>query len=236
MKVETTNLNNVGKNAHLTRQLDIIPIDVLGERITIIGAGAIGSFTALSLAKMGFSNITVFDNDKIEVENMNCQFYRHSDIGSQKVVALADLILSFTGVRIEAIDRKYEGGAFPGIVISAVDSMAVRRLIWENHCMRAPATKVVIDPRMGAENALLYVMSPMSEKDAQTYEKTLYSDQDAVQERCTAKATIYTAEMLAGLVCKAVKNVAKGEKYPRTTMWSIAEDAFQSWSSNSELN
>ncbi len=228
--------NEPSKNARLTRQLDIIPVDVLGERITIIGAGAIGSFVTLSLAKMGFTNITVFDDDKIEVENMNCQFYRHTDIGSEKVVALADLVHSFTEVRIEAIAKRYEGGTFPGIVISAVDSMAVRRLVWENHCMKAPMTKAVVDPRMGAENALMYVMNPMSEKDTQTYEKTLYSDSEAVAERCTAKATIYTATMLAGLVAKAVKNLAKGDKYPRTTMWSIAEDDFKSWSSSSELN
>ena len=30
-------------NVALTRQADIIPIDVLGENITVIGAGAIGS-------------------------------------------------------------------------------------------------------------------------------------------------------------------------------------------------
>lgn len=218
-------------NAHLTRQLDIIPISCLGERITIIGAGAVGSFVALSLAKMGFSSITVFDDDTIEVENMNCQFYRHSDIGKPKVVALAELVNDFTGVKIEAINKRYEGGSFPGIVVSAVDSMAVRKLIWDNHAMKAIATKAVIDPRMGAESALLYVMNPMSDRDIESYSKVLYTDENAVQERCTAKATMYCALMLSGLVAKAVKDLANSQTYPRITMWSIADNQLQSFKS-----
>ena len=222
--------------AYLTRQLDIIPIDCLSHQITIIGAGAIGSFTALSLAKMGFGNITVFDDDVVSVENMNCSLFRPGDIDTPKVTALADIIYQFTGVRIEGIAKRYTGGMFPGIVISAVDSMQARRLIWENHASRAPMTKAIIDPRMGAEVALMYVMQPMSEQDAQSYEKTLYTDENAVQEKCTAKATIYTANMLSGLVVKAVKDIATGNKYPRITMWSILENDFKSWSSSNDNN
>lgn len=217
-------------NEHLTRQLDIIPIAVLGEQITIIGAGAIGSFTALSLAKMGFSNIRVIDYDKIEVENMNCQFYRFSDIGKHKVTALKELVKDFTNVEIEAIVDKYTGGTFPGIVISAVDSMAVRKLVWDSHKNLGVATKYIIDPRMGAEVALLYTMCPMKDEDVEDYEATLYDDKDAVQERCTAKSTMYTACMLSGLVAKAVKDVVTKNPYPRVATWAIKENAFQSWS------
>lgn len=227
---------NVNQVAHLTRQLDIIPVSCLGEKVTVIGAGAIGSLAVLSLAKMGFGNVTVFDDDKVDIENMSCSLYRMQDVGKPKVVALAEIVKESTGVMIEPIQRRYEGGVFPGIVIAAVDSMAARQLVWESHLNRAPTTKVIIDPRMGAENALMYVMNPMSEADAKTYKASLYSDAEAVQERCTAKATIYTANMLAGLVAKAVKDVATGGEYPRTTMWAIAQDEFKAWRSKHELN
>jgi molybdopterin/thiamine biosynthesis adenylyltransferase len=214
-------------NVHLTRQMDIIPIDVLGENITVIGGGAIGSFVTLCLAKMGFGNITVFDDDKIEEENMNCQFYRFSDIGSYKVGALYGLVKDFTKVEIVAKTERYERGMFPGIVISAVDSMEVRKRIWMNHKNQAPFTKAIIDPRMGAEDAHLYVMNPMDQKDIETYEKTLYTDEAAVQERCTAKATIYTACMLSGLVAKAVKDLlVRPKEHLRTALWSIKNDHF----------
>lgn len=212
-------------NQHLTRQLDILPVSTLGETIHIIGAGAIGSLTALSLAKMGFSNIFVFDDDKVEIENMNCQFYRFSDIGKQKVHALAELIKDFTGVAIEPIAKRYNGeGPLPGIVISAVDSMKARKTVWDAHVGVAPSTKVIIDPRMAVETALMFVMNPMSEKDAKAYEASLYTDENAVQERCTAKATMYTAQLLSGLVAKAVKDVVTKSSYPRVVTWSIKED------------
>lgn len=213
---------------HLTRQLDIIPLDTLGEKITVIGAGAIGSWVVLALAKMGFSDITVYDDDTISIENMNCQFYPVTNIGMNKAEALAAMVELFTGNKIVAKPERYEGGMFKGIVIAAVDSMKVRKNIWDNH-KESYFTKYIIDPRMGAEDALLYVMNPTDERDVASYEKTLYSDADAVQERCTAKSTIYTANMLSGLVAKAVKDIVTRNKYPRVAQWSIKDHAFQAW-------
>ena len=215
--------------AHLTRQLDLIPLEVLGERINIIGAGAIGSFTALALAKMGFQNLHVWDDDKIEVENMSCQWFRLGDIGKSKAVALQEIVKDFSNTLITVNDKKYGGGQLPGIVISAVDSMKARMLIWEQHRKVSPNTKAVIDPRMGAETALMYVMNPMSEKDQVSYEASLYTDDEALAERCTAKATMYTAMMLSGYACKTVKDIVTGGNYARSTMWSIRHDDFKAW-------
>lgn len=230
IEMQTEQNQEFFENAHLTRQLDLIPLEVLDEPITVIGAGAIGSFTVLSLAKMGFNNITVYDHDKIDVENMNCQFYRFKDIGKFKVQALKELVEEFTGVQITAKNELYKAGTFRGIVISAVDSMAVRKLIWEEHKEIAITTKLVIDPRMGAESALIYAMSPLNVKDIESYQKTLYTDENAVQERCTAKSTMYTAIMLSGQVCKIVKDfLVKSQPYARTTTWNIAQNAYQSF-------
>jgi len=211
-------------NQHLTRQMDIIPVNTLGERINVIGCGAIGGFTVLALVKMGFCNVTVFDDDKVEIENMSAQFFRFKDIGKNKAEALADLVYEFTDVKIEAIPKRYTGGQLPGIVISAVDSMKVRTLIWDQHVGMSPATKYIIDPRMAAETALMYVMNPMSEKDEESYRKTLYTDENSVHERCTAKSTAYTVLSISGLVCKAVKDIVTNSEYPRISQWSIKDN------------
>ena len=212
----------------LIRQLDIIPPEVLGEQVTIIGAGAIGGWTTLCLAKMGISNITVFDSDIVTAENMNSQFFRTRDIGVPKVVALKELVEDFTGVRIEAHNRLYTGErAFPGIVISAVDSMAVRSQIWASHKGIGARTRAIIDPRMGAMTALMYTVRPMIEADAKWYEKTLYSDIDATQERCTAKATVFCANLLAGMVVKTVKNLLVDGVYPKCLTWDVNADQFE---------
>jgi molybdopterin/thiamine biosynthesis adenylyltransferase len=207
--------------------MDLIPIRILGEKITIIGAGAIGSWVALSLAKMGFGDITVYDHDVVDTVNLNSQFYPMGTVGNSKVVALANLIKDFTGTSITIKYEKYEKGVFPGIVIAAVDSMAVRKTIWENHRIAGFQTKAVIDPRMGAESALLYCMNPTDPKDQADYAKSLYTDDSAVQERCTAKATIYTANLLAGLVVKAVKDRLTKPDYLRSAMWDIAANAME---------
>lgn len=218
------------KNEHLTRHLDILPPEKLGVPISIVGAGAIGSWTTLALAKMGFADITVYDMDTIEIENMNCQFYRFADIGKNKAEALHDLVKDFTNVEIEVVPEAYKGGLLKGIVISAVDSMEVRKLIWDSHKNKAHNTKCIIDPRMGAEIAMLFTMDPMDGQDQASYEKSLYTNENAEQERCTAKSTIYTANMLSGLVAKTVKDLVTDGPYPRTAIWSIAENDFRAWS------
>lgn len=203
----------------LMRQAEILHSDALKKKITIIGAGAVGSFTALSLSKMGFSNITVYDFDAVEEENMNSQFYPISSIGAKKVDVLESMVKEFSGSFIEKVPQKYIGGTFPGIVISAVDNMKTRELIWISH--KEAKDTVIIDPRMGAEMAMLYVMNPSLEKDLESYPKTLYSDEDAVQERCTRKATMYTVLLIAGLVSKAVKDIVTGNAYTRIVQWDI---------------
>lgn len=215
------------KSEHLTRQLDLLPIDKLGQPITIIGAGAIGSWTALALAKAGFCNLTVWDNDTISAENMNCQFYPLSKIGSPKVEALKEMIEAFADVSIETHYKRFTGERLKGLVISAVDSMQARRVIWD--AAKESGATWYIDGRMGAENALLYTMRPTDPKDITAYEKTLYSDASAMQERCTAKATVYTANLLSGLICKAVKDLVTKAPYPRTAHWAIDAHDLKIW-------
>ena len=217
------------ENEHLTRQLDIISGEALDKRITIIGAGAVGSWVALSLAKMGFQRINVWDDDEVTIENMNCQFYPYKLIGEKKVDALYKLIKGFANIEIRTFDRRYTGGA--GIVIAAVDSMESRKIIWDAH-KNSAWTSYIIDPRMGGESSLMYVMNPNDEKDIKAYEKTLYSDENAVQERCTAKSTIYTANLLAGQVCKAVKDIAVGQPYVRVSQWDIGNNEVMWWTSD----
>lgn len=213
-------------NPKLQRQFDLIPENVLGEEITIIGAGAIGSWTCLALAKMGFANLRVYDFDTVSIENMNSQLYPETMLGYSKIRALANLTHMFTGVEILGIDSPWENQIHSGIIIAAVDSMAVRQQVYD--CYSKPLafrTRAVIDPRMGAENALLYVYKPGDKEDRQAYAKSLYTDEKAVPEPCTAKATIYTANLISGLVCKAVKDLVTGRpNYLRSAQWNIRDN------------
>ena len=218
---------------HLTRQLEIIPMEVLSTPITVIGAGAIGSFAVLALAKMGFEKLTVYDFDEVSIENMNCQWYRWGDIGKPKVEALANIIFEFTKTNINVRQVKFEAKPsqiddLRGIVISAVDSMEVRNTIWES-VKNNFRVNWLIDPRMAAEYALTFVMNPNDSRDIMSYQNTLYTDDNAVQERCTAKGTMYTATMIAGYVAKHVKDVVTNGQYARVTHWNIGTNVLQNW-------
>lgn len=214
------------KHDHLTRQLDLIPVETLGQQVTIIGCGAIGSFLGLQLAKMGLTRITCYDHDEVDVVNMSNQWFRFRDIGLNKAIALSELVSDFTGVTINPVPEAFipdYAVRLAGIVVVAVDSMAARKMIYDSIRARGFAVKYIIDPRMSAEFYTQYTINPFDEKDQATYAKVLQSDEKSVAERCTAKSTVYTASLAAGLVTKTIKNIMLKQDYPRVTNWDIAK-------------
>jgi len=214
---------------HLTRQWELLNPEQTDKRfITIIGAGAIGSWTALMLAKMGYSNITVYDYDTIEIENMNCQFYPFSAIGQPKVDALRDLIKAFTGINIVTYNKKFDF-IYSDITIVAVDSMQTRADIYSDS-KYSSACKHIIDARMGAEQAMLYSFPVNNKKLADAYSTSLYTDGEAVQERCTAKSTVYTSTLIGGLIAKNVKDITL-DSIDRvwSLVWNIKTNDLQSF-------
>lgn len=211
-------------NKYLTRQSDLIPESVLSTPITVIGAGAIGSTTALTLAKMGFHNLTVFDDDTIEHVNINNQFYRLSDIGSMKVDALASLIKDFTGVAIKTMPVRASGMLTDSIVISAVDSMKSRKEILDLFY-----GSVLIDPRMAIEYACIRTYFPALGDALEDYSKTIHTDEEAVAERCTAKATMYTAQLLSGQVAKIVLDFVLKRDVIRSLEWDIEKNNYSAY-------
>ena len=216
-------------NEHLTRQLDLLPLDCLNKSITVIGAGAVGGWTVLSLTKMGFQNITVYDFDNVDTVNMSSQLYRFKDIGKPKVIALQEIVEEFTKIKINAINEKYTNRILTSdIVIAAVDNMTIRKQIWDVN-KGVGFIKKLIDPRMGAETALLYVMDPNDAADIKSYEKTLYADENAVSEPCTRKATQYCAMFLSGIICCEIKSIVTNSTYNRIIQCNMPSGSYMSW-------
>lgn len=65
-----------------------VPADV-----TIIGVGGVGSWVALNFALIGVNKITLIDNDKIDVTNLNRTMFKTSNVGQYKTVAMKDIII-----------------------------------------------------------------------------------------------------------------------------------------------
>jgi len=215
---------------HLTRQYDLIPIEALNMPVTIIGAGAIGSSVALWCAKLGLTDISVWDHDTVAIENVSCQLYGRAHIGMAKVDALKQIVRELSnGTEIKAHNSMWfpDPNLTKGIVVLAVDCMETREKIFKKIGEDHFGVTLVIDSRMGAETALMYAMRPHDTRDRESYKKTLYKNEDAVQEPCTGKATGYTSTLLSGWVVKTIKNIITKQPYPRVTMWNIRDNAMQ---------
>ncbi len=193
------------------RQQDILPPDKLAKlAITVIGCGAVGSFTVLTLAKMGVTDITVYDGDTVEEHNLPNQWYRPDHIGMNKTDALWDIIHDFTGVELKAKAYHYARESLRGIVICCVDTMDTRLRIWREVKKFAP--ELYIDIRMGAEVGKVLVVHPSLPNFCRKYEEELYPSSEAFQAPCTAKATIYCAAGLAAYVGAMVAGYAVGRQ------------------------
>jgi molybdopterin-synthase adenylyltransferase len=193
------------------RQQDILPPEKLAKlAVTIIGCGAVGSFVALTLAKMGITNITVYDGDTVAAHNLPNQWYKPDHIGMNKTDALWDIINDFTGVELKANDYHYERETLRGIVICCVDSMDTRLNIWREVKKFNP--ELYIDARMGAEVGKVLVVHPSLPNSCRKYEEDLYPSSEAFQAPCTAKATIYCAVGLAAYVGSTVAGYAVGRQ------------------------
>lgn len=191
------------------RQNDIVSQEKLNRYpFILIGAGGIGSVVGLLLAKMGVRDLTVYDPDVIEDHNLPNQTYRISDVGKPKVEALAAICHDFAGVDIKPCQQEFPLSSMPeGIVISGVDSMSARQDIWDKAIQLNPRVDVYIEARMGAQEGRVYTVSPPDSR----YPESLYSDEEASELPCTARATGYNAFYLAGLVASQVQKFVMGE-------------------------
>lgn len=193
-------------DAKYVRQQDIIPTKILETPITLIGAGAIGGTAGLFLAKTGFKNIRVYDDDSVALHNLPNSMYRVGDIGKKKVMALKEIIRVFEGLDIVALSKKFDKQFMRGAFICAVDSMATRHSIWRTIRRESKKIPVYIDARMGAEILRVYAVDPTNAKDVELYESTLCKPEDVIPLPCTAKATMYCASIAGGIVVSMLKS------------------------------
>lgn len=108
-------------------------------RLTLCGAGALGSHLADNLVRQGFGPLRVIDRDRVEEHNVSTQLYGVGDVGAWKVEVLRNRLFRAVGVEIEAVQKELTAATAPrllkdaGLVIDTFDNSASRRLTQE-HC------------------------------------------------------------------------------------------------------
>jgi sulfur carrier protein ThiS adenylyltransferase len=204
------------------RQRDILPPDRLAAcRCTVIGVGAIGRQVALQLAAIGVPWLQLIDFDTVEPVNLAPQGFLESDLGRPKVQATANLCRqinpSLETVEInDRFRRTPAPGSNPGsnpgsasgssskrlgnVVFACVDRIETRRVIFET--ARDHGVTFFCDGRMSAEVVRILTCSPDPRIGWDHYPGTLFTEAQAFRGRgaCTAKSTIFTANIAAGLM------------------------------------
>jgi sulfur carrier protein ThiS adenylyltransferase len=181
-----------------SRQRDIVPPDRLAAcRATVIGVGAIGRQVALQLTAMGVPWLQLVDFDTVETSNLASQGYLEEDLGQCKVEATARLCRRINAAcEVRTVNTRFRRSMDIGnVVFCCVDSIDIRRLIWDAVKNR---TIFLADGRMSAE--VIRVLVACDERSRQHYPTTLFAPEQAYAGSCTAKTTIYCANVAAGLM------------------------------------
>ena len=181
-----------------SRQADIVPRErILDCKATVIGVGAIGRQVASQLAAIGLPWMQLVDHDVVEESNIASQGYFEDDLKRFKVHATAD-ICQQTNPRLElyTINERFRRTTKIGnILFCCVDKIETRRLIWESV---KDKVNFFCDGRMSAE--VLRIVTACDDKSRQYYPQTLFTTEQAQAGPCTAKTTIYCANIAAGFM------------------------------------
>lgn len=209
----------------LTRQHDLCSAqDMEGLRVTVIGAGAIGGMTTLFLSKMGVPEVEVWDPDTVEEHNVPNQMFGPNFIGMSKVEGLQVVCENLVGATIKTHAEEYIAQELKGVVISAVDSMKAREAIWKAVIAQRGDIPLYIDARMGGLAGWVQGIVPDNPTHRLEYEATLYSDEEAQEEPCTARAIIYNTGRIASTIADNVRRYVKGLPVPAGVVFTLATD------------
>ena len=180
------------------RYKDLMPTEKMIETsVSVIGVGAIGRQVALQIAAMGILHVQLVDDDIVEEANLGTQAYLDADLGRSKVEATAALLRQLNpAIQVEArVERFAKSQPVRHVVFCCVDSITTRRHIFEAVHRRCG---LFIDGRMAAE--VLRVLTVSDAVGAAQYRQSLFSASEAHRDGCTARSTIYCANVAAGFM------------------------------------
>ncbi len=181
--------------------------------VTVVGLGGLGSWTALALAKCGFSIGAAYDSDVVEDKNVYNQAYGPGEVGQAKAYGLAQLIYDRTGTQhAGGWKKRFHWGAVKSttnfatsIVVAAVDSLASRQAILAA-CIASPAVQVLLDLRAGGGTIKVLACNPRFEESVKEYQETLTEAPEAMAV-CLEAFDAHVGMIAAGLAVRTLQQL-----------------------------
>ncbi len=185
-------------NERYSRQADIVPRErIMDCKATVIGIGAIGRQVAIQLTAIGIPILQLVDFDHVEVSNLASQGYLQKNLKRPKVDATAEFCREINDcLQVEVVlDRFKRTMPVGNCVFCCVDKIETRKHIWD---ALKDKTNFLVDGRMSAE--VLRIITACDERGRKYYPQTLFAAEQAHTGPCTAKTTIYCANIAAGFM------------------------------------
>jgi len=110
-----------------SRQIMLPLCDIQGQQkllaasVLIVGAGGLGSPASMYLAAAGVGNITIYDDDEVDLSNLQRQIAHHTpDIGMDKVISTRQTLNKLNPeVNVTAVKQRLEGEQLENEVMKA---------------------------------------------------------------------------------------------------------------------
>ena len=190
--------------------------EIQKARIIVAGIGGIGSNVAFQLARMIPANLTLYDDDNVEMVNMAGQLFSSNNIGESKVNAIANMIYDYTSMKqVLAIKDKFTSDKEPGdIMICGFDNMRARRTFfnsWYNHISDKSEEErnkcLYLDGRLSMDTLQILCIRGDDQYNIERYEREfLFADYEADATVCSMKQTTYLACMIGSLMVNLFTN------------------------------
>lgn len=190
--------------------------EIQKARIIIAGIGGIGSNVAFQIARMIPANLTLYDDDNVEMVNMAGQLFSTNDIGVAKVDAIANMIYNYTSIRqVLAIQDKFTSDKEPGdIMICGFDNMRARATFfssWVGHIKDKTEEErkkcLYLDGRLSMDTLQILCITGDDDYNIERYKKEfLFADSMADATVCSMKQTTYLACMIGSLMTNLFTN------------------------------
>ena len=141
----------------LNKSLEFFNPTCVTKKVHIIGCGAVGSHVAELLARLGITNIHLWDDDKVSTHNIANQNFVFEDCYRPKVEVVAERIKAINpDCKVTIHNNRWVPRAMmTGYVFMCVDSIEPRKQM----CQFAKTNDLtIIDIRMGLTSGQYYIV------------------------------------------------------------------------------
>ena len=192
-----------------SRQIMLPQCDIEGQqklldaRVLIVGAGGLGSPAAMYLAAAGIGAITIYDDDAVDLSNLQRQIAHHTtDIGTDKVISTRQTIYQLNpDVIVKAVKQRLAGEQLSDevkiadVVLDCSDNFATRFAV-NNACVKQQ-TPLVSGAAIRFEGQVS-VFTPG--KDNSPCYNCLYSNEEEEQLNCATNGVIAPITGIVGSI------------------------------------